>query len=90
VSSGAFPSFVTGEKLICSSHSFSRNKSFAGINVFGGKGNIRARVVWPDGQPDDAIKEEIMGFGVSTFRARGTRGDYGYGQMETWEILRAT
>ena len=54
------------------------------------KGNIRAIVVWPDGQPDDAIKEEIMGFGISTFRTRGTHGNYGYGQMQSWEILRAT
>lgn len=34
-----------------------RNKSFAGINVFGGKGNIRARVVWLDDHPNDAIKK---------------------------------
>ena len=32
-------------------------KSFAGINVFSGKENIRARVVWLDDYPNDAIKE---------------------------------
>ena len=67
-------------------------KSFAGINVFSGKENIRARVVWLDDHPNDAIKkrERVGGVGVITFHSRGTRGDYGYGQMQSWEILRAT
>ena len=35
-------------------------------------------------------RERVGGVGVITFHSRGTRGDYGYGQMQSWEILRAT
>ena len=31
--------------------------------------------------------ERVGGVGVITFHSRGTRGDYGYGQMQSWEIL---
>jgi len=40
--------------------------------------------------PMTRLKRERVGVGVSTFHSRGTRGDYGYGQMQSWEILKAT
>ena len=40
--------------------------------------------------PMTRLKRERVGVGVITFHSRGTRGDYGYGQMQSGEMLKAT
>lgn len=40
--------------------------------------------------PMTRLKRERVGVGVITFHFGGTRGDYGYGQMQSGEMLKAT